>query len=121
MSKVQVIEQGGKAAFYVVPAALWERVRPAVEALEDEAAYDNAIANDDGVRYPEQVAHAIADGAHPVRAWREHLGLTQDALATAAGVSKPFISQIESGKREGSITTLKKLGAALRVGVQALT
>ena len=27
---VQVIEQDGKPAFYVVPAALWERMREAI-------------------------------------------------------------------------------------------
>jgi DNA-binding XRE family transcriptional regulator len=87
----------------------------------DEAAYDRAVASDDGVRYPEQVAHAIADGVHPVRAWREHLGMTQDVLAAATGLSKPFISQIEGAKREGSVSTLKKLAAAMGVGLEALT
>jgi transcriptional regulator with XRE-family HTH domain len=46
--------------------------------------------------------------------------MTQDALATAAGVSKPFVSQIEGGKREGSTATLRKLAAALGVSLDAL-
>lgn len=121
MSEVQVIVQGGKPAFYVVPAALWEQIRPAVEDLGDVAAYDHAMANDDGVRYPAEVAHAIAEGTHPVRAWREHRGLTQAVLADAAGVSTPFLSQIESGKREGTTATLKKLATALAVPLDALT
>jgi DNA-binding XRE family transcriptional regulator len=121
MTQVQVIEQGGKPAFYVIPASLWERVRGELEDLEDEAAYDQAIAADDGIRYPAPVAHAIADGVHAVRAWREHRGMTQEALALAADVSKPFISQIESGKREGSMGTLKKLASALGVAIDALT
>jgi transcriptional regulator with XRE-family HTH domain len=58
---------------------------------------------------------------HTVRAWREYRGMTQDALAAAANVSKPFISQIEGGKRAGSMRTLKKLASALGVGVHALT
>src|SRR6185312_5681308 len=121
MNKVQVIEQGGKPAFYVLPAALWEKVRGKVEDLDDVAAYDRAMAADDGTRYPADVAHAIADGLHPVRAWREYRGMTQEALAAAAAVSKPFISQIEGGKREGSVGTLKKLAAALGVPLAALT
>lgn len=121
MSEIQVIEQGGKPAFYVLPAALWEKVRGKVEDLDDVAAYDRAMANDDGARYPAEVAHAMAEGMHAVRAWREHRGMTQDALAAAAGVSKPFISQIEGGKREGSVGTLKKLAAALGVPLAALT
>lgn len=121
MSEVQVIEQGGKPAFYVVPAALWEKIRPKAEDLEDVAAYDRAVANDDGVRFPAEVAHAMAEGEHPVRAWREHRNLTQAALAEAAGVSTPFLSQIEGGKREGTTATLKKLATALAVPLDALT
>ena len=120
MSKVQVIEQDGKPSFYVVPARLWERVKDMVEAAEDAAAYAEAVANDDGVRFPSDVARAMADGTSPLRAWREHKGLTLQALADAAGVSKPYVSQIEGGKRAGTAATLKKLAAALGVPVDAL-
>jgi hypothetical protein len=92
MSKVQVIEQGGKPAFYVVPAALWKKISAKAEDLDDVAAFDRAMANDDGVRFPEAVAHAMAEGVHAVRAWREYRAMTRDALAVAANVSKPFIS-----------------------------
>ncbi len=80
----------------------------------------DAAAQDDGVRYPAPVAYAMADGAHPMKAWREHKGLTLQALASAAGVSKPYVSQIEGGKRAGTTATLKKLAAALRVPLGAL-
>jgi len=120
-STVQVIEKDGKPAFYVLPAALWELVREAVEDAEDVAAYDRAVAADDGVRYPAAVAHAMAGGASALKAWREHKGLTVQALADAAGVSKPYVSQIEGGKRTGTVATLAKLAAALGVPVGALT
>ena len=61
-----------------------------MEDFEEVAAFDQAVASDAGVRFPVDVAHAMGEGAHPVRAWRDHRGLTQGALATAAGVSKPF-------------------------------
>ena len=120
MSKVQVIEQDGKRVFYVVPADIWERVKGAVEDAEDAAAYADAVARDDGVRYPAAVALAIAAGAHPVKAWRDHKRLTLQALADAAGVSKPYVSQIEGGKRTGTAATLRKLASALAVPPGAL-
>ena len=120
MSKVQVIEQDGKRLFYVVPADIWERVKGAVEDAEDAAAYAEAVARDDGVRYPAAVALAIAACAHPVKAWREHKRLTLQALADAAGVSKPYVSQIEGGKRTGTAATLRKLASALAVPPGAL-
>ncbi|AVO50479.1 XRE family transcriptional regulator [Melaminivora suipulveris] len=120
MSDIQVIAQGGKPAFYVVPAALWEKVRDVLEGLEDEAAFDLATAQDDGTRIPAPVAFAVAGGSHPMRAWREHRGLSQEALAQAASLSKPYISQIESGRRAGSAATIKKIAAALGTTVDAL-
>lgn len=121
MNGVQVIEQGGKPVFYVVPAALWVKIIRKAEDADDVATFDHALAKDDGVRYPEAVAHAMADGVHVVRAWREYRGMTQDALAAAASVSKPYISQMEGAKRVGSMATLKKLAQALGVSLDTLT
>ena len=120
MSKVQVIEKDGVPVFYVVPADLWERLREAAEDAEDLADLERFDREDDGVRFPAAVAMAMADGVHPVQAWRKHKGLTTQALADAAGVSKPYVSQIEGGKRKGTTKTLKALAAALGVPVGAL-
>ena len=117
---VQVIEQDGKPAFYVVPAALWERMREAAEYAEDIADLERFEREDDGVRYPAAVALAMADGASPLRAWREHRGLTLQALAETAGLSRAYVSQIEGAKRTGSAATLAKLAQALGIPVAAL-
>lgn len=119
-SHVQVIEQDGKPAFYVVPAALWERMREAAEDAEDIADLERFEREDDGVRYPAAVAMAMADGASPLRAWREHKAMTLQVLADAAGLSRAYVSQIEGGKRIGSAATLAKLAQALGVSVVAL-
>ena len=120
MSRVQVIETDGKPAFYVVPADIWLRVREMVQDVEDAAAYTEAVAQDDGFRVPLSVVEAKLGGASPLRAWREHRELSLQALADAAGVSKPFVSQIESGKRTGTAATLKKLATALNVPADVL-
>jgi len=53
--------------------------------------------------------------------WRLERGLTQDALARLARVSRPNLSAIERGHREVSLSTLRALAAALgiRPGVLA--
>ena len=78
---------------------------------------DAARVTDDGFRIPAVVANAILDGEQPVKAWREHRGMTQDALAAKAGISKPYLCQIENRKRVGAIKTLKAIAAALAVSV----
>lgn len=120
MSRVQIITKDGRPEFYVVPADLWERVRDAIEEAEDIAELERFDREDDGVRYPQAVALAMADGVLPVRAWREYRGMTQEQLAAASGVSTPYVSQIESGKRAGTSATLRKLARALDVPVGAL-
>lgn len=120
MSRVQAIEIEGKTVAYVVPADIWAKLRELAEHAEDIADLERFDREDDGVRYPAPVAHAIAEGVPALRAWREHKGLTPQALADAAGVSRPYVVQIEGGKRTGSAATLKKLALALGVPVGAL-
>ena len=64
---------------------------------------------------PVALVNAILDGGNPLQAWREHRGLSISALAASAGVTLAYLSQIESGKREGTIDMLRKIAAALNV------
>ena len=55
-----------------------------------------------------------------LKAWREHHGLTQEALSEKAGISKAYLCQIETRKRVGALKTLKALADALAVSVNEL-
>ena len=100
---------------------LFARLMRAAESLDDVALFDAVKAVDDGFRVPGTVAHAILDGTHPVKAWRDYRGLTQDALAEKASLSKGYLSQIETGKRVGVAKTLKTLAAALGVTLSEIS
>lgn len=120
MTDIQFIETNGKKTFAVVPMAIYKRIAPLIENLSDEALFDAAKEADDSFRVPGVVLNAIVDGAHPVKAWREHRGKTQAALARKAGISKAYLCQIETGKRVGAIKTLKALAKALGVSLDEL-
>ncbi|MGL5115509.1 MAG: helix-turn-helix domain-containing protein [Beijerinckiaceae bacterium] len=60
----------------------------------------------------------VGSGANRIKVWREHRNLTIPELATAAGLSQPYVSQIESGARKGRRGALAALAAVLRVGVE---
>jgi len=47
--------------------------------------------------------------------WRIERGLTQEALAHRARISRPNLSAIERGKREVSLKTLRALALALEI------
>jgi transcriptional regulator with XRE-family HTH domain len=51
---------------------------------------------------------------------REAKGMTQDHLGSLAGLSKSFISQLETGARQPSTDTLSALATALDVPTSAL-
>jgi transcriptional regulator with XRE-family HTH domain len=51
---------------------------------------------------------------------RERQGLTQRALADKAKMSYTYLCNVEGGKADPSLSTLKRLAKALRVKVAAL-
>lgn len=53
-----------------------------------------------------------------IRALRQRLRRTLQETATSAGISKPFLSQVERGHATPSITTLSGIAKALGVNVQ---
>jgi DNA-binding XRE family transcriptional regulator len=56
----------------------------------------------------------------PVVFWRKRRGKTQAALASEVGVSQPFLAQIETGKRAGTVSVLFRLAKALGVRIEDL-
>jgi DNA-binding XRE family transcriptional regulator len=69
---------------------------------------------------PAEMVDALLDGANPIRVWREHRRLSQQQLAEVAGISKPYLSQLEAGKREASQRVIRRLAEALRVDLDDL-
>jgi DNA-binding XRE family transcriptional regulator len=96
--------------------------RQMVQELED-ASDIAAVARHKAApaRIPGVVVDRLIAGENPVRVWREHRGMTQIALAQKAGRSRGFLSQLESGQREMSITTLKALAQVLNTDMEFLT
>jgi len=62
----------------------------------------------------------ILDGENLIRVWREHRGFSVKSLAEKAGIAPAYLSQIETGKRDGTVATIKKLADALGVTVDDL-
>lgn len=50
-----------------------------------------------------------------IRQMRKELGLSQEALADEASLDRTFVSQLETGTKQPSLTTIFRLAVALRV------
>ena len=77
---IQIINDAeGKPAFVVIPYAQYvaQKIQPDL--------------------IPHEVVSRMVDGATPIRAWREHLNLTQEEVAKRMGISQPaFASKKQS-------------------------
>lgn len=109
----KTIERNGER-FVLVPERTYEQMIDDLDDLDDIRAYDRAKEKAQEF-VPAEIADRLIAGASPVRVWREYRGMTQQALADKAGVSKPFLSQIETGVREASVSVLQALASALNV------
>ncbi len=97
--------------------ALLERV----EALEDALDMQAAVAKRKTREYlPAELVDRLLAGESPVRIWREHRGLTLASLAEKSGVGLSYISEIETGKKPGSVAAMRSLAAALGVDLDDL-
>lgn len=113
--KTQIIDRGGKR-FALVPLKAFEKLKHDAEMLEDIKAYDAAKARADET-FPAEVANRIIDGESAVRVFREYRGLTQHQLSKTAGIARPYLAEIESGKKTGSVAVLGAIAAGLGVEI----
>ena len=117
---IQTLTLAGEE-YAVVPLAEYEALRN----LADEDAVDSSIIqrvleDPDQELVPFELSTRLADGEHPVRVWREYRGLKASELAASTGVAASYLSDIEKGKKPGSVNALKRIAAALNVTVDDL-
>ncbi len=96
----------------------YDRLIAAAELLDDIQTYDaakTAVEHSNGEAIPHDFMKTLVNADSPLRAWREYRGLSQYQLADRADVNRVQIIDIEKGKSNGSIATMKKLAAALNV------
>ncbi len=71
---------------------------------------------------PDEVLDSLSAGQeHPVKIIRKFRQMTQSELAKESGISRPYLTEIETGKKDGSIRAMKAPAKALNVGVGNLT
>jgi len=89
------------------------------EDMLDILAFDSAKKSTQEF-FPKSLVDSLIAGENNLRVYREYRGLTQAVLASESGVSREMIAMIETGKKGGSLTTIKKLAGALRVDIEDL-
>ena len=117
---IQVIERNGKPEWAIVPYDAYLQLVELADTLQDIRDYDSAKAaleRGEEELIPGEVVYALLDGQNPVKVWREYRGFAQAQLAQAAGISVPYLSQLESGKRKGSTKVLNAIAKVLNLSL----
>ncbi|MCD2175603.1 helix-turn-helix domain-containing protein [Rhizobium sp. C4] len=70
--------------------------------------------------WPMELVEELCETDSRIRTYRKYRGLTMTELATAAGISQPHLSDIENGKKTGSVDVLKRIATALKVDLDDL-
>lgn len=103
----QTIDYQGHPAFVLVPWDDFKRIHPLL---------DSEMIRSTGI--PQAVVEAHVLRAAPIiRAWREHLGITQGELAVRMGVSQAAVAKLEKPTAKPRHTTLGKVAAALGISL----
>lgn len=105
--------------YVVVPKNIWQGM---VDIAEDRADSQFAAAvldrMSDEERFPHDFVVRLCSGEEPrLRVWREYRGFSGRKLAEAVGISSAHLSDIETGKKDGSIRVLKRIADVLNVTV----
>jgi DNA-binding XRE family transcriptional regulator len=118
--EIQIIERDGKPEWAILPYEDYLQLVEQAELLEDIRDFDEIsarIARGEEELIPAEVVDAMLDGKNPVKVWREYRGLTQQQLADLVGISKPYLSQLETGKRAGTTDVLSAIAKALDISL----
>lgn len=113
MSRIKPIAENTETV--TLTRADFEALLVAAENAADAEAFNARRAREAGLGkeaaraddLPVELVERLLAGESPVRIWREQRGMTQRALAEAAGVSPAYLSEIESGAKPGSAATLR--------------
>ena len=119
----QIITTPAGDRLVVLPEADYEALVAAAEVAADIATvrrFKERLASGEEEVVPAAIVGRLLAGENAIRVWREHRGLSASSLAEKAGIAQAFLSQIETGRRDGTVTTLKKIADALSVTVDDL-
>ncbi len=119
----QIITTPSGERMVVLHEAEYERLLDALEDAEDAAAvrrFEEKFAAGEEEFIPAEYVYRMLDGENKVAVWREFRKMTSKQLADTAGITQGYLSQIETGKRDGTVGTMKKIAEALGVSIDDL-
>lgn len=114
-----ILKTPGGEELVVLPLAEYEALVDARDTIDHAATLAEIAGGRQEALTAEEVEAALAEPS-PLAFWRKRRGLTQAALAQAAGISQPYLAGLEQAKRKGNPELLLRLARALSVRMEDL-
>jgi len=114
-------KRSGRSETITLLRAEFEALVQRLEDAEDTRDLRSAVTEAESRTYlPSDAVERMIEGEHPVRIWREQRGLTLADLAAKAAMQVGYLSEIEIGKKPGSVRAYRALAGALGLTVDDL-
>ncbi|MGB3502208.1 MAG: helix-turn-helix transcriptional regulator [Mesorhizobium sp.] len=100
----------------ILPRAEYDRLVEEREMAHDVAVFDRfkqQLARGEEELIPSDVVERLLAGENPVKVWRSHRGLSARELAKRTNLSASYLSEIEHGRKDGSISAMKNIADVL--------
>ena len=117
---LETIEKDG-IKFAVVPIEQYEQLVEDAQMFVDIRDFREAKATDEETFPGEVIDRMILEEENPIKVYREYRGLTQQQLAEKVGIRRAYVAEIETGRKSGSVKTLKAIAQALGVDLDDIT
>jgi DNA-binding XRE family transcriptional regulator len=120
---IQIIKQGNKPEWAVVPYETYLQLVENAEMAQDVQDFYSAKAaleRGDEELVSSEVVYTLLDGENPIKVWREVRGLSQQETAENAGISVPYLSQLETNRHKGSVGVLSAIAKVLKVSLERI-
>lgn len=116
---LEIVERNSQK-FVLVPVEQYNQLLADLEMLREIRDFRVAKAVDEETFPAEVVNRLILNQENPIKVYREYRGLTQKQLADKVGIQRPYLTEIETGRKSGSVKTLKAIAEALDVDLTSI-
>ncbi|RKU11717.1 XRE family transcriptional regulator [Candidatus Poribacteria bacterium] len=106
--------------FVLVPIEQYNQLLADIEMLKDVRDFRGAKAVDEETFPAEVINRLILNEENPIKVYREYRELTQKQLADKVGIQRTYLAEIETGRKSGSVKTLKAIAEALDVDLTSI-
>ncbi|PKO06425.1 MAG: XRE family transcriptional regulator [Chloroflexi bacterium HGW-Chloroflexi-3] len=120
---VQIIKNKDEVEWAVIPYDEYIQLVEKAEMLDDIQDFDSfqiALAQGEEQLFPVEVVDKLLEGHNPIKVFREFREMTQDNLAKKIDISIPYLSQLETNKRRGSIKVLTDIAKELGISLEMI-